>query len=86
MRAERRRETASVLGLKFAIGRAAHYLALADLIYGDAQALARFLSARRKQMGIIRGTFVFMRWSVASRSGPSIISSPAGVCQECRGA
>jgi cellulose synthase (UDP-forming) len=36
---------------------------LADLIYGDAEALKRFLTIRRKHMGILRGTILFLRWS-----------------------
>jgi cellulose synthase (UDP-forming) len=62
-RVERSGDTVLV-GLKFEIRAAADYLVLADLIYGDAEALAKFLATRRKHMGILRGTFVFVRWSV----------------------
>jgi hypothetical protein len=50
--------------LKYEIRTAADYLALADLMYGDAGALAKFLTARRRHMGIVRGTLVFLRWSI----------------------
>jgi cellulose synthase (UDP-forming) len=52
-----------VIGLQFDALTPSVYLVLADLIYGDAQALATFLAGRRKHMGIIRGTFVFLSWS-----------------------
>jgi hypothetical protein len=61
-RAERRGDTV-ILGLKFALLEPADYLVLADLIYGDADALKRFLTKRRKHMGILRGTVLFLRWS-----------------------
>jgi cellulose synthase (UDP-forming) len=54
---------AVIIGLKFAALSPVAYLVLADLIYGDAQALAKFLTGRRKHMGILRGTMVFLRWS-----------------------
>jgi cellulose synthase (UDP-forming) len=40
------------------------HLALADLIYGDAAALARFVAARRKHKGILAGTAQFLLWGV----------------------
>jgi cellulose synthase (UDP-forming) len=52
-----------ILGLKFALLEPADYLVLADLIYGDADALMKFLTKRRKHMGILRGTMLFLRWS-----------------------
>jgi cellulose synthase (UDP-forming) len=63
VRAESRDNSAAV-GLKFEIRTAADYLALADLMYGDADALAKFLTARRRHKGIVRGTLVFLRWSI----------------------
>jgi cellulose synthase (UDP-forming) len=51
--------------LKFELLEPADYLVLADLIYGDgdAAALKRFLTKRRKHMGILQGTVLFLRWS-----------------------
>ncbi|MBV9970140.1 MAG: glycosyltransferase, partial [Xanthobacteraceae bacterium] len=63
MRAQSDDNSADV-GLKFEIRTASDYLALADLMYGDAGALAKFLTARRRHMGIVRGTLVFLRWSI----------------------
>ena len=63
VRAENRMGSA-IVGLKYEIRTAADYLALADLMYGDADALAKFLTARRRHMGIVRGTLVFLRWAV----------------------
>jgi cellulose synthase (UDP-forming) len=53
-----------IIGLKFAVRSPADYLVLADLMYGDAGALAKFLAKRRKHMGILRGSAVFLRWGV----------------------
>ena len=61
-RAERDGESV-ILGLKFELLEPADYLVLADLIYGDAEALKQFLTIRRKHMGILRGTILFLRWS-----------------------
>jgi cellulose synthase (UDP-forming) len=61
-RAERDGETV-IVGLKFALVEPTDYLVLADLIYGDADALKKFLTKRRKHMGIVRGTVLFLRWS-----------------------
>jgi cellulose synthase (UDP-forming) len=58
------RDNSAVVGLKYEIRTAADYLALADLMYGDANALAKFLTARRRHMGIVRGTLVFLRWAI----------------------
>jgi cellulose synthase (UDP-forming) len=52
-----------VIGLKFDVVTAVDYFVLADLMYGDADALAAFLAKRRKHMGILRGSVVFLRWS-----------------------
>jgi cellulose synthase (UDP-forming) len=62
-RVEREGESLAV-GLKFDVVTAVDYFALADLMYGDADALTAFLKTRRKHMGIVRGTLVFLRWSV----------------------
>jgi cellulose synthase (UDP-forming) len=51
-----------IIGLKFAVRSPADYLVLADLMYGDAGALAKFLAKRRKHMGILRGSAAFLRW------------------------
>ncbi|CAN2535133.1 hypothetical+protein [Methylocapsa aurea] len=46
----------------FAFSQPQDYLALADLMYGDATALERFQAARRKHKGIIAGTVQFLWW------------------------
>ena len=61
-RMERNGDTV-IIGLKFDVATAADYFVLADLMYGDADALAAFLAKRRRHMGIARGTMVFLRWS-----------------------
>jgi cellulose synthase (UDP-forming) len=40
------------------------YFALADLMYGDAGAIAGFLMRRRKHMDLFRGTVQFLAWSI----------------------
>jgi cellulose synthase (UDP-forming) len=40
------------------------HLALADLMYGDADALASFVAARRRHKSILAGTIQFLWWSV----------------------
>jgi cellulose synthase (UDP-forming) len=40
------------------------HLALADLMYGDADALAKFVAARRRHKSILAGTIQFLWWSV----------------------
>ena len=56
------------LGLAFDDLATHDYIALADLMYGDADCLARFLKGRRTRMGILRGTWMFLTWSV---TGPA---------------
>ena len=40
------------------------YYALADLMYGDSDALPRFLAGRRKHKNIFAGSFEFVRWGL----------------------
>jgi hypothetical protein len=70
-----------IIGLKFAVRSPADYLVLADLMYGDAGALAKFLAKRRKHMGILRGSAAFLRWGASSRREPSHICFPAHASQ-----
>jgi cellulose synthase (UDP-forming) len=62
-RVERDGETV-IIGLRFDEPATADYLVLADLMYGEAEALAKFLAARRKHMGLLRGIMVFLGWSL----------------------
>lgn len=48
----------------FGAFRAGEHLAFADLMYGDADALLRFVAARRKHKGIVAGTIQFLWWGV----------------------
>ncbi|MGV2980124.1 UDP-forming cellulose synthase catalytic subunit [Camelimonas sp. ID_303_24] len=41
-----------------------HYAVLADLMYGQREALSRWLESRRKHMDIIRGTALMMKWGL----------------------
>jgi cellulose synthase (UDP-forming) len=40
------------------------YFALADLMYGDSEAIPRFLAARRAHKDLFRGTAQFIRWGL----------------------
>ena len=40
------------------------YFALADLMYGDSEAIPRFLATRRAHKDIFRGTMQFIRWGL----------------------
>jgi cellulose synthase (UDP-forming) len=42
----------------------AHYFTLADLMYGDASALANFLEGRRRHKTIVGGAFEMIRWGL----------------------
>jgi cellulose synthase (UDP-forming) len=52
-------------GLQFAEISAAEYYVLADLMYGDPDAIKRFLASRRKHKNVLAGTLTFMRWGFA---------------------
>ena len=41
-----------------------HYFTLADLMYGDANALAKFLESRRRHKTIVGGAFEMIRWGI----------------------
>ena len=59
-----RSEPGAPLGLAFK-GLSYHdYSSLADLMYGDAAAIANFLERRRGHMDLFRGTVQFLIWSV----------------------
>jgi cellulose synthase (UDP-forming) len=51
-------------GLAFERLATRDYFALADLMYGDAGAIAGFLGRRRKHMDLFRGTIQFLAWSI----------------------
>jgi cellulose synthase (UDP-forming) len=51
-------------GLSFTALKPAQYRAVAELMYGDAGAIARFLEGRRKPIGLVRGSARFMLWGV----------------------
>lgn len=41
-----------------------HYAVLADLMYGQSEALSRWLESRRTHMDILRGTALMMKWGI----------------------
>jgi cellulose synthase (UDP-forming) len=49
-------------GLQFGEISAVEYYVLADLMYGDPDAIKRFLASRRKHKNVLAGTLTFMRW------------------------
>lgn len=55
----------SRLGLGFREPGPEQYRAIADLMYGDAGAIVRFLEGRRKPIGLLRGSAQFMIWGVS---------------------
>jgi cellulose synthase (UDP-forming) len=55
---------APAFGLAFEGKTRLDYFALADLMYGDAGAIAEFLDRRRKHMDLLRGSIQFLAWSV----------------------
>lgn len=76
-------------GLAFTALAASDYPAVAELMYGDAGAIQRFLEGRRKPIGLIRGSARFAFWGVtepfraaayALRKRPS--AGPAAVVVE----
>ena len=51
-------------GLEFGEMRPREYMVLADLMYGDSDALPRFLARRRKHKGLFAGSFQFIFWGL----------------------
>lgn len=51
-------------GCEFIDMQAEDYFVLADLMYGDAEALRRFLSHRRKHKNVLAGTGQFLWWGL----------------------
>jgi cellulose synthase (UDP-forming) len=49
-------------GLQFGEIGAVEYYVLADLMYGDPDAIKRFLASRRQHKNVLVGTLTFMRW------------------------
>jgi cellulose synthase (UDP-forming) len=49
---------------EFVAMQGTEYYVLADLMYGDADALGRFLMGRRKHKNLLAGALQFMRWGV----------------------
>ncbi len=73
-------------GLAFAALATADFPAVAELMYGDARAIQRFLEGRRKPIGLVRGSARFALWgmtepmralSYAFHKRPEAISAPA---------
>ena len=54
-----------VIGAEFDNLRPAEYFVLAELMYGDSDALPRFLQSRRKQKNLIAGSALFIWWGVS---------------------
>jgi cellulose synthase (UDP-forming) len=52
-------------GLQFGEISAVEYYVLADLMYGDPEAIKRFLFNRRKHKNVLSGTLTFMGWGFA---------------------
>ena len=51
-------------GFSFAAMNPGSYLALADLMYGDPDAILRFLTSRRAHKNLFAGSWQFLRWGV----------------------
>jgi cellulose synthase (UDP-forming) len=51
-------------GVQFGEISAVEYYVLADLMYGEADAIKRFLMSRRKHKNLVVGTLTFMRWGI----------------------
>lgn len=51
-------------GCAFGVMQPEEYFVLADLMYGDAEALERFLARRRKHKSILVGTLQFLWWGL----------------------
>lgn len=53
-----------IYGCEFELLQAEEYYVLADLMYGDPEALSRFLASRRKHKSLWAGTGQFLWWGV----------------------
>jgi len=51
-------------GLQFGEISAVEYYVLADLMYGDPEAIKRFLAGRRKHKNVFAGTLTFVGWGL----------------------
>ena len=57
-------EQGTTLGFSFADMRPASYMTLADLMYGDPDAILRFQKGRRAHKNLLRGGLQFLRWGM----------------------
>lgn len=57
-------ESDGLYGCEFGLMQSAEYYALADLMYGDSDALPKFLASRRKHKSLWTGTGQFMWWGI----------------------
>ena len=57
-------EDGTTFGFSFGTMNAAAYMALADLMYGDPDAIARFLAKRRSHKNLVAGSWQFLRWGI----------------------
>lgn len=73
-------------GLAFGRLPSFHYRAIAELMYGDAAAIQRFVAGRRKPIGLVKGSLLFLKWgatepfralSYAMHRKPEIVSAAA---------
>ena len=71
-------------GLSFDVLETRSYFALADLMYGEADALSRFLNQRRRHKSLLAGVSEFLWWGVSEpwralsyALAPKTISAPA---------
>ena len=82
-----RRGEEVVCGFEFEGMQPRDYYALADLMYGDADALGRFLESRRVHKDLFRGSAQFLTWGVTEpiralsylfkRSSPEAVAAPS---------
>jgi len=54
-----------VIGVSFDELRPQEYFVLAELMYGDSDALPRFLKSRRRQKNLVAGSALFIWWGVS---------------------
>jgi len=71
-------------GLAFGRLPSLHYRAIAELMYGDAAAIQRFVAGRRKPIGLVKGSLLFLKWgatepfralSYAMHRKPEVVSA-----------